>query len=109
MSSGLPSRAEIGFSVNAILGPTPDIDALFPLDAAYPSTGICALVGAGIITSATGPSTAASQDQATASDMSNDGAIAVWMVYGTYGSGFWTGQHALGLQVFGPWSLLNDG
>ena len=46
---------------------------------------------------------------ATASDVSNDGAIAVWIVYGAYGSGFWTGQHAMGLQVFGPWSLLNDG
>ena len=73
------------------------------------STGISALVGAGIISSDAGPSSAASQDQAIASDVSNDGAIAVWVVYGTYSSGFWTGQHALGLQVFSSWSLLNDG
>ncbi|MGD0808706.1 MAG: tetratricopeptide repeat protein [Acidimicrobiales bacterium] len=73
------------------------------------STGISALVGAGIISSGTGASSAASQDKAVASDVSDDGAIAVWVVYGTYSSGFWTGQHALGLQVFSSWSLLGDG
>jgi hypothetical protein len=89
--------------------PSNDLTEMVAAGYGSSSTGISALVGAGIITSATGPSSAASQDQATASDVSNDGAIAVWIVYGTYSSGFWTGQHALGLQVFGSWSLLNDG
>jgi hypothetical protein len=73
------------------------------------STGISALVGAGVISAGSVASSAASQDQEVASDVSNDGAIAVWVVYGTYSSGFWTGQHALGLQVFSSWSLLGDG
>jgi hypothetical protein len=89
--------------------PSNDLTEMVSAGYGSSSTGISALVGAGIISSDAGPSSAASQDQAIASDVSNDGAIAVWVVYGTYSSGFWTGQHALGLQVFSSWSLLNDG
>jgi hypothetical protein len=89
--------------------PSSDLTEMVAAGYGSSSTGISALVGAGLISSAAVPSSAASQDQAIASEVSDDGAIAVWVVYGTYGSGFWTGQHALGLQVFSAWSLLNDG
>ena len=89
--------------------PSSDLTNMVAAGYGSSSTGISALVGAGVISSGTVPSSAASQDRAVASDVSNDGAIAVWVVYGTYGSGFWTGQHALGLQVFSSWSLLGDG
>jgi len=89
--------------------PSSDLTEMVAAGYGSSSTGISALVGAGVISSGTLPSSAAAQDQAVASDVSDDGAIAVWVVYGTYTSGFWTGQHALGLQVFSSWSLLGDG
>jgi hypothetical protein len=89
--------------------PSSDLTEMVAAGYGSSSTGISALVGAGVISSGTVASSAASQDQAVASDVSDDGAIAVWVVYGTYGAGFWTGQHALGLQVFSSWSLLGDG
>jgi hypothetical protein len=88
--------------------PSNDLTEMVAAGYGSSSTGISALVGAGMISSGTGPSSAASQDKAISSDVSDDDAIAVWIVYGTYGSGFWTGQHALGLQVFSSWSLLGD-
>jgi hypothetical protein len=89
--------------------PSSDLTEMVAAGYGSSTTGISALVGAGLISSAAVPSSAASQDQAIASDVSDDGAVAVWVVYGTYSSGFWTGQHALGLQVFSSWSLLGDG
>jgi hypothetical protein len=89
--------------------PSNDLSDMVAAGYGSSSTGISALVGAGVISSGTVASSAASQDQAVASDVSDDGAIVVWVVYGTYSSGFWTGQHALGLQVFSSWSLLGDG
>ena len=89
--------------------PSSDLTDMVAAGYGSSSTGISALVGAGIISSDAVPSSAASQDQAVASDVSDDGAVAVWIVYGTYSPGYWTGQHALGLQVFSSWSLLNDG
>jgi tetratricopeptide (TPR) repeat protein len=73
------------------------------------ATGTEALVGAAIIAPNGVAATAQTQDQAIASNVVDDYAIAVTIVYGTQASGLWSGDHSLGLQVFSSWALLSYG
>ena len=71
------------------------------------STGTEALVGAAIIAPGGVVSGAAQQDKFIAAHVDDDYAIVVSIVYARESSGFWSGEHPLGVQVFGSWSLLS--
>lgn len=73
------------------------------------ATGTEAFVGAAIIAPNGVAASAQTQDQAIASNVVDDYAIAVTIVYGTQASGLWSGGHSLGLQVFSSWALLSYG
>jgi hypothetical protein len=73
------------------------------------ATGTGAVVGAGIIAPNGVAGGAIAQDKAVASNVVDDYAIAVTVVYGTQSSGLWSGNHTLGMQTFSSWSLLSYG
>jgi len=73
------------------------------------STGVRAFVGAGIIAPSGVPPGQANQDQSIASNVVDDYAVAVVIVYGPGQSSFWFGRDSMGFQVATSFSLLGFG
>jgi hypothetical protein len=109
---GLPEDFKIGakFTPESLLGDSSSDTGLKDMMAgAYDSakTGTVAEVYAGIVSTNQTVSGLAGQDQAVASDVYSDYAIAVAIVYGP--PSLFLGKHPLATQVVNSWSLLNFG